>query len=198
VEPFRALLELLERWEHARAAEVLTPEGFAALKALPGGEVSQAASHGWPLLGVGAVAPPSLLRVLEWLDRGWLTEGEPPVVVDGISLDAAVFCSPDPMDEPGAVRAFDKACGELGRIVAFLKAVHTRLEALDARVATLLGRASAQLAYLDAASFEGDRPEPRERLLRLGTFMGALAEALRLPVVRADGSLAPLPEPLAD
>jgi len=35
VEPFQALLERLERWEHASAAEVLTPSGAEALSALP-------------------------------------------------------------------------------------------------------------------------------------------------------------------
>jgi hypothetical protein len=198
VEPFRVLLERLERWEHARAAEVLTPEGLAALSALPKGAVSRTECRDWPLLGVGAEAPPSLRPVLEWLDRGWLMQGAPPVVVDAISLYPAATCSPEPPDETQAVRAFHRASGELSRVVVFLDAVHRGLEALDVRVATLHGKASAQLAYLDAASFEEGRAEPRERLVRLGALMSVLAEALRLPVLQGDGSLAPLPEPLAD
>jgi hypothetical protein len=35
-------------------------------------------------------------------------------------------------------------------------------------------------------------------LVRLGALMSVLAEALRLPVLQGDGTLAPLPEPLAD
>ena len=82
-------------------------------------------------------------------------------------------------------------------MVAFLEAVHQTLE-MHVRVATLHGKATAQLAYLDAASFEQGRPEPRERLLRLGALMSALAESLRLPVLRQSGELAPAPAPLAD
>jgi hypothetical protein len=197
VEPFRALLERLERWEHARAAEVLTPSGALALKALPPQPASPSARRAWTLLGVGAVAPSLLTPVLEWLDKGWLTEGAPPVLVDGVSLYPAAACSPGAEDEAQAVRAFDTACELLGRTVAFLDAAHMRLEALDARVATLHGRASAQLAYLDAASFDEGHPEPHARLLRLGALMGPLAEALRLPVLHPSGALAPLPEPLA-
>jgi hypothetical protein len=198
VEPFRALLERLERWEHARAAEVLSPRGALALRALPPQPVSQSARWAWTLLGVGAVAPSLLAPVLEWLDKGWLTEGEPSVRVDGVSLYPAVACSPGAEDEAQAVRAFDTACELLGRTVAFLDAAHARLEALDGRVATLHGRASAQLAYLDAASFEEGHPEPRARLLRLGALMGPLAEALRLPVLDPSGGLAPPAKPLAD
>jgi len=198
VEPFRALLERLERWEHASAAEVLTPNGATALRALPLGPGARTERQAWVMLGAGTVAPPALPPVLEWLDRGWLEEGAPPVVVEGVSLYPAASCSPAPEDEAGAVRAFDRACGELGRVVAFLETVHQTLEALDARVATLHGKATAQLAYLDAASFEEGRPEPRERLVRLGALMSALAEALRLPVLQESGGLAPLPKPLAD
>ncbi|MFL5344294.1 MAG: hypothetical protein ACJ8AT_05850 [Hyalangium sp.] len=198
VEPFRALLERLERWEHARAAEVLTPSGTSALSTLPLHPVSQSARRAWALLGVGAVEPPLLAPVLEWLDRGWLSEGAPGVRMDGVSLYPAAACSPGPENEAEALRAFEAACELLGRAVAFLEAAHVRLEALDARVATLHGRASAQLEYLDAASFEEGRPEPRDRLLRLGVLMGALAESLRLPVLTASGGLAPLPEPLPD
>jgi hypothetical protein len=152
---------------------------------------------GWTLLGVGAEAP-ALNPMLEWIDRGWLKEGAPPVLVDGVSLYPAVDRGPPSMDEAAGIRAFDAACGQLARAVTFLDAVSARLEALDARVATLHGRASAQLEYLDAASFEEGRPEPRERLLRLGALMGALAESLRLPVLSPSGSLVPLPEPRAE
>ncbi len=194
--PFRVLLERLERWEHARADEVLTPGGAVALGALPLEPVPHAVRWAWTLLGVGAVAPPPLERVLEWLDKGWLKEGAPPVVVNGVSLYPAVACNPSGTDELEAVRLFESARLELGRAMAFLDAVHVRLEALDAQVATLQGRASAQLEYLDAESFEQGRPEPRERLLRLGTFAGALAEALCVPVLTAEGRLAPLSAPL--
>ncbi|WP_224362549.1 hypothetical protein [Hyalangium versicolor] len=196
--PFRALLERLERWEHARAAEVLTARGVDALSALPPEPVSSSVRWNWALLGAGHEAPPALVPMLQWLDRGWLEKEGAPVLVEGVSLYLAVACSPSPVDEAAAIRAFDAACAELGRVVAFLEAVHARLEALDARVATLHGRASAQLEYLDAASFEEGRPEPRERLVRLGALMGSLAEALRLPVLEMSGGLAPLSEPLAD
>jgi hypothetical protein len=198
VDPFRELLERLERWEHASAAEVLTPLGAAALSALPRGPGSRTERQAWALLGAGAVAQPALPPVLEWLERGWLEEGAPPVVVAGVSLYPAASCNPAPEDEARAVRALNQACEELGRVVAFLEAVHEALEALNARVATLHGKATAQLEYLDAASFEEGRPEPRERLMRLGALMSALAEALRLPVVQPSGELAPRPEPLAD
>lgn len=197
VEPFRALLERLERWEHARAVEVLTPNGVLALSALPREPASQSARQAWALLGVGAVAPPLLAPVLEWLDRGWLTEGAPPVMVDGVSLYPAAACSPRSENEAEVLRAFGAACEVLGRAKAFLDAAHVRLELLEARVAMLHGRAWAQLAYLDAASFEDSRPEPRDRLMRLGALMGALADSLRLPVLNASGGLAPLPEPMA-
>lgn len=197
VEPFRALLERLERWEYARADEVLSPRGIAALSAFPREPVSPAVSWGWTLLGVGAEAP-ALSPMLEWIDRGWLKEGAPPVLVDGVLLYPAVACSPPSVDEAAGIRAFDEACGQLARAVTFLDAVHARLEALEVRAATLHARASAQLEYLDAASFEDGRPEPRERLLRLGALMGALAESLRLPVLSPSGTLVPLPEPLAE
>jgi hypothetical protein len=164
-------VERLERWEHARADEVVSPGGLVAMNALPREPVSPAVRWGWTLLGVGAEAP-ALNPMLEWIDRGWLKEGAPPVL--------------------------EAARGQLARAVTFLEAVHARLEALEARVATLHGRASAQLEYLDAASFEEGRPEPRERLLRLVALIGALAESLRLPVLSPSGGLAPLPEPMAD
>jgi hypothetical protein len=197
VEPFRALLARLERWEHARASEVLTPAGIAALSALPQAPAPRAARRAWALLGVGTVAPPALEPMLEWLESGWLSEEAPPVWVGGVSLYPAAACSPLPSGEAEAIRALDEAREALGRAVAFLDAMHARLEQLDARVATLQGRASAQLEYLDAASFEASRPEPRERLRRLGALMGPLAESLRLPVLEAGGGLAPSPEPLA-
>ena len=65
------------------------------------------------------------------------------------------------------------------------------------QVATLHGRASAQLAYLDPESFEQSPTEPRERLRRLGHLMSALVEALRQPALEPSGALAPLPMPLA-
>jgi hypothetical protein len=198
VEPFRALLARLERWEHASAAEVLTPSGHAALHSLPEGPAPRATLQAWAVLGVGAMPPPALTAVLEWLERGWLLEDGPPVVVEGVSLYQAAAPAPKPADEPEAARALDVAGEELGRVVAFLDTVHGRLEALHTRVATLHGRAAAQLAYLDPASFDESPDEPRERLRRLGLLMSALAEALRLPVLELNGALAPLPEPLPE
>jgi hypothetical protein len=198
VEPFRALLERLERWEHARASEVLTSNGAEALSALPRGQGARTERQTWALLGAGEVASPALPAVLEWLENGWLEEGAAPVVVEGVSLYPAASCRPPVEDEAGAVRAWEQAREELGRVVAFLEAVHQALETLDARVASLHGKATAHLEYLDAASFEEGRPEPRERLLRLGGLMSALAESLRLPVLRQSGELAPAPAPLAE
>jgi hypothetical protein len=57
VVPFRALLE---RWEHAREEEVLSPEAREALRALPLEPLPHAARRPWPLLGAGTEAPPSL------------------------------------------------------------------------------------------------------------------------------------------
>lgn len=198
VEPFRALLERLERWEQARASEVLTSRGAAALSELPRALGSRTERQAWALLGAGTVGSPALPPVLEWLEKGWLEEGAAPVVVEGVSLYAAAACRPPVEDEARAVRALDQAREELGRVVAFLEAVHRGLETLEARVATLHGKATAQLEYLDAASFEEGRPEPRERLLRLGALMSALAESLRVPVLRPGGELAPAPAPLPD
>jgi hypothetical protein len=198
VEPFRALLARLERWEHASAAEVLPPAGYTALQALPAGPAPRATLQAWAVLGVGVPSSASLTPVLDWLERGWLSEEGPPVVVAGVTLYPAAAQGSASAPEGTAAQALDTAREELGRVVAFLEALHTRLEALDARVSTLHGRAAAQLAYLDPQSFEENPTEPRERLRRLGHLIGALAEALRQPTLRPDGALAPLPEPLAE
>ncbi|ADO68734.1 hypothetical protein [Stigmatella aurantiaca] len=197
VEPFLTLLARLERWGQASAAEVLTGSGREALDALPRGPVLRGSRQAWALLGVsGEEPPPAWEPLLEWLDRGLLTE-EVPVEVAGVSLYPAAACRPEPGHEAEAVSAFTKAGDALRRAESFLEDVHTRLEALDQQVGMLQGRASVQLAYLDPASFEAERPEPRERLLRLGALMGELAEALRQPVLLRDGGLAPLPTPLS-
>ena len=198
VEPFRALLARLERWEHASAAEVLTPVGHAALQALPEGPAPRDTRYAWAMLGVGVPAPASLSTVLTWLEKGWLSEEGPPVVVAGVSLYSVASQGSAPGSADTAAQPLDAAREELHRVVTFLEALHTRLEALDARVATLHGRAAAQLAYLDPQSFEEDPTEPRERLRRLGTLMSALTEALRQPALEPSGALAPLPEPLAE
>jgi hypothetical protein len=197
VEPFRALLARLERWEHARAAEVLTPGGLTALQALPEGPVPRSTRQAWVVLGVGTLSP-SLVPVLEWLEQGWLAEEGPPVVVSGVSLYPAASQGSAPASEHEAAQALDAAAEALGRVVTFLEALHTRLQALEARVATLHGRAAAQLAYLDPTSFDEDPTEPRERLRRLGQLISALAEALRQPALEKSGALAPPPEPLAE
>ena len=197
VEPFRTLLARLERWEHASAAEVLTPTGHAALRALPEGPGARAMRQAWAVLGVGEQSPASLTAVLQWLEKGWLSEEDPPVVVAGVALYPAASQGSVPASESSAAQALDRAREELAQVITFLEALHARLEALDARVATLHGRAAAQLAYLDPQSFEEDPTEPRERLRRLGHLMSALAEALRQPALEPGGALAPLPEPLA-
>jgi hypothetical protein len=150
------------------------------------------------VLGVGTPASSSLAAVLTWLEKGWLSEEEPPVVVDGVTLYAAASEGSAPAPGPEAAQTLEAAREGLERVVAFLEALHTRLSALDARVATVHGRAAAQLAYLDPASFDEDPAEPRERLRRLGHLMSALAEALRQPALEPSGALAPLPEPLAE
>jgi hypothetical protein len=195
VVPFRGLLERLERWGHARADDVLEAEALEALRALPMDPPSRAAKRPWPLLGVGAVAPPELLPVLAWLDRGWLDEDAPPVVVDGASLyEAAALWAAQPPGTPDTrVRRLDEAAGVLAHATTFLGELRARLEAREARVAALHGRASVQLAYLDASSFEDGGPEPRERLLRLAVLVGRLGVLLRAPVLDSDGRLAPVP-----
>ncbi|NVI97265.1 hypothetical protein HV824_03920 [Myxococcus sp. AM009] len=194
VVPFGALLERLERWGYVREAELLGAEALEALRALPREAPSRATRRGWPLLGAGVEVPAALEPVLAWLDRGWLDEESPPVVLDGTSLYAALSARgilAGSAPEEGA-RALDEASGLLGRTAAFLGALRTRLTALEERVAGLHGRASAQLAYLDAASFEEGGEEPRERLTRLAVLVGQLAMLLRTPVLSAEGRLTPL------
>ncbi|WP_225411913.1 hypothetical protein [Stigmatella hybrida] len=198
-EPFLILLERLERWGQASAREVLTGSGRDALTALPRGPVLRGSRRAWALRGVsGEEPPPGWEAMLEWLDRGVLTPDGPPVEVAGVALYPAAACLPTVAAEAEVVRAFGEASEALGRVEAFLDAVHARLEELDRRVEMLQGRASVQLAYLEPTSFEAEGPEPRERLRRLGYLMGALAEALRWPVLSRDGGLADLPAPLAD
>ncbi|MFP2925656.1 hypothetical protein ACLESO_10635, partial [Pyxidicoccus sp. 3LG] len=193
--PFQGLLERLERWGHARAEDVLEAEALETLRALPREPPSREAKRPWPLLGAGAVSPPELLPVLAWLDRGWLDEDAPPVVVDGASLyDAA---APWTLHQPGTpdarVRTLDEAAAVLAHATVFLGELRARLEVREARVAALHGRASVQLTYLDASSFDEGGPEPRERLLRLAGLVGRLGMLLRAPVLGADGRLAPVP-----
>lgn len=88
--PFGALLERLERWEHVRDAELLDAEALEALRSLLREAPSRAARRSWPLLGAGAEVPAALESVLAWLDRGWLDEDTPPVVLDGTPLYAAL------------------------------------------------------------------------------------------------------------
>ena len=196
VVPFRALLERLERWELAREADVLEPVAREALKALPLEPSMRGTVRPWPLLGAGAEAPQSLVPVLTWLDRGWLEEDAPPVVVDGASLFEAA--APWAATMPGTeldvrVRALDEAAATLAQATRFLGALHAKLEARTVRVAGVYGRVSAQLAYLDPVSFEDGNPEPHERLRRLAELMGELAVLLRAPVLTPEGRLAPEP-----
>ncbi len=191
--PFRALVERLERWGHVREVELLGGEALESLRAVLRESPSRETKRSWPLLGAGAEAPAALEPVLAWLDRGWLDEEAPPVVLDGVPLYAvvsarAVLAASAP--EEGA-RALDEAAAVLARTTALLGAVAGRLVALEERVAGLHGRAAAQLAYLDAASFEEGGAEPRERLSRLATHVGRLAVLLRAPVLSPEGRLGP-------
>lgn len=190
VEPFRELLARLERWEYARAADVLGPDAHEALKHLSTAPPSAKPISG-ALLGAGATPPPSLEGLLGWLDSGWVEEGTS-VVVDGVPLFEAVaverFAGGTPED---VAHAFDAATRQLQRVTTFVDALHSHLEAHDARVAPLHTRATAQLAYLDARSFEDGGAEPRERLQRLARLVGALALLLRAPLVDAEGRPVP-------
>ncbi|WP_228565643.1 hypothetical protein [Myxococcus sp. AB036A] len=192
--PFGALLERLERWGHVREAELLEPEALEALRALLRESPSRATRRNWPLLGAGVEVPAALESVLAWLDRGWLDEDSPPVVLDGTPLYAAISARAilaGSAPEEGA-RALDAASALLARTTAFLGELRARLTALEQRVAGLHGRASAQLAYLDAASFEAGGEEPRERLTRLAVLVGQLAVLLRTPVLSSEGRLTPM------
>jgi hypothetical protein len=194
VAPFRALLERLERWEHAREADVLPAEALEVLRALPP-EPPRAVRRPWALLGLGAPTPPALESVLAWLERGLLEEDAPPVVVDGTPLyEAAAPWAVRGAGSPEAwARVFDEAAQRLAGATGLLESLRAGLVELDARVARLHGRASAQLAYLDASSFDEGGPEPRERLVRLGALVGRLVLTLRLPVLGPDGRRVPLP-----
>ncbi|WP_426755548.1 hypothetical protein [Myxococcus sp. Y35] len=191
--PFRALMERLERWGHVREAEVLDGEALDALRAVLGEAPSREAKRAWPLLGAGVTAPAALEPVLAWLDRGWLDEDAPPVMLDGVPLyeaaSARAVLAASAPDEGG--RALDDAAGVLSRTTGFLGAMRTRLTTLEQRVSGLHGRAAVQLAYLDAASFEEGGGEPRERLARLAVLVGRLAVLLRVPVLSPEGRLAP-------
>ncbi|MBZ4396611.1 hypothetical protein VZQ01_23095 [Myxococcus faecalis] len=197
VEPLRGLLARLERWEHAKREDVLPPEALAALEALPSEPVSRAARRAWPLLGAGAPVPPGWEPVLTWMERGWLQEDAAPVVVDGVSLfeAAAPWASASTVEDTdeARVRQLDACAATLRQATEFLDALLGRLTSLETRVGALQSRAEVQLAYLDAASFEQDGPEPRERLGRLGLLVGRLVVLLRAPVLGPDGRLEPEP-----
>jgi hypothetical protein len=194
VAPFRALLARLERWEQAREADILPPQAREALGHLPENPRPPVRSGAWALLGAGASPPSSLAALLGWLDSGWVEEASPVVVV-GVSLFETVEVERFAWGPPAqGAHAFDEATGRLGRVIAFLDGLRAALEALEARVATLHTRATAQLEYLDAQSFEDGGPEPRERLGRLGALVGALALLLRSPLLDARGHPLPPPE----
>ncbi|MFP2913458.1 hypothetical protein ACLESD_52390, partial [Pyxidicoccus sp. 3LFB2] len=86
----------------------------------------------------------------------------------------------------------------LAHATRFLAELQARLEARTKRVAGVYGRASAQLAYLDPASFEEGGPEPRERLRRLAALMGEVAVLVRAPVLTPEGRFAPVPSESPD
>ncbi|AKQ70701.1 hypothetical protein A176_007613 [Myxococcus hansupus] len=192
--PFRVLLERLERWGHAREAELFEGEALESLRAVLRESPSRETRRVWPLLGTGVTAPSALEPVLAWLDRGWLDEDTLPVMLDGVPLyeaasARAVLAANAPED---GAQALDEAAALLARTTRFLGVLHTQVSVLEARVAGLHGRASVQLAYLDAASFEEGGPEPRERLARLAILVGRLAVLLRAPVLNSEGRLTPL------
>lgn len=189
VEPFRALLARLERWEYAREADVLSPEAREALKALSTGPRAQR-SAAITLLGAGTPPPPALQGLLRWLDSGWV-EDAAPVVVEGVSLFEAVSVERPTGTPEDVAEGFNTAARGLQRVTTLLDTLHAHVEAHEARVAPLHTRATAQLAYLDPRSFEDGGPEPRERLQRLGRLVGALALLLRAPLLDAEGR--PLP-----
>ncbi len=194
VSPFQELLARLERWGHASAADVLAPEAREALGQLPTPERRPPTGTVGALHGLGSPPSPALLGLCGWLDSGWLRV-EDAVVVEGVTLFPMVgaerFAQGSPED---VARALDAAAEQLGRVTRFLDTLGERLSRLEGRVATLHARASAQLAYLDAGSFEGGGDEPRERLRRLGQLVGALGVLLRMPLLDARGRLVALPE----
>ncbi|GHG79500.1 hypothetical protein [Comamonas sp. JC664] len=192
--PFRVLLERLERWGHAREEALFEGEALEALRAVLRESPSRETRRSWPLMGTGGRAPSALEPVLTYLDRGWLDEDAPPVMLDGMPLyeaasARAILAANAPED---GVRALDEAAAVLARTTHFLGTLHTQLTVLEERVAGLHGRASVQLAYLDAASFDEGGPEPRERLARLAILVGRLAVLLRAPVLSPEGRLTPL------
>jgi len=195
LEPFRGLMSRLERWDQAHRRDVLSPGAQRVLEALCPEPVSRAARRCWPLWGVGATVPPAQAPLLDYLEQGWLQEDGPRVVVAGGCLfTAAAPWASLPLDDDAArVRGLDEGARVLARATAFLDDLKGRLEALEACVAALQARATAQLAYLDAPSFESGREEPRERLRRLGVLTGTLLLLLRAPVLDEEGRLAPLP-----
>ena len=223
--PFLELLERLERWECLREEDRLPATTHAALRALlqlpaapvesslaqtlwsaatrpePGPERAQWGAPAPPreasfaqvvlsaperreealaqaLRGASApAAPASLAPLLAWLERGWV-HVEAPVQVQGVSVFEAV------------------ALGEVTPAARDTAGHAARLQAHAASLADLHGCAQAQLAYLDAQSFEDGCDElPRARLRRLGVLMGALAHALQQPLLEPSGALAAAPAP---
>ncbi|MCP3099641.1 hypothetical protein LZ198_12260 [Myxococcus sp. K15C18031901] len=195
LEPFRGLMSRLERWEQARREDVLSPGAREVLEVLSPEPVSRAARRCWPLWGVGSSVPPATAPLLDYLEQGWLQEDGPRVLVEGSCLftAAAPWASQPPEGLEARVQALEAGARALARATAFLEDLRRRLEALDACVAALQARAAAQLAYLDAPSFESGGEEPRERLRRLGVLTGTLLLLLRAPVLDGEGRLAPLP-----
>jgi hypothetical protein len=191
--PFEELLARLERWEHAREADVLTPEAREALRRLPRPGQRPRGESLEALWGLGAPPPPALLGALGWLEGGWLRAAQP-AVLEGVPLFQTVEVERVAQGSlEDVARALDAATGALQRVTRLLDTLGERLERRDAQVAPLHARVSAQLAYLDAGSFEGAGAEPRERLLRLGQLVGELLLLLGASLLDAEGRLVPPP-----
>jgi len=187
-------------------AQALPPEALpqqTLAQALLGAPARREEALAQALWGAAAEGPAAALApLLAWLERGWV-HVEAPVRVQGVSVFAAVALgevTPAARDTGAHAQRLQAACAELSRVRGYLEALTARLHAHAAQLADLHGCASAQLAYLDAQSFEpapGQHCElPRARLRRLGTLMGALARALQQPLLEEGGALAPEPEPL--
>jgi hypothetical protein len=179
------------------------PEELSLAEAVLGAPARREEALAQALLGAAsaALAPPyaGIGPLLGWLERGWVHE-EAPVRVQGVSVYAAVApgeVTPAARDSGAHALRLAQACEELAQVRAWLEALAVRLQAHVAQLADLHGCATAQLAYLDAQSFEQDCDElPRARLRRLGALLGALAAALQQPLLEPSGALAAPPAPL--
>jgi hypothetical protein len=207
--PFLELVERLERWECLGDAERLPPATHHALQRLALGPapLQREAALARALWGAAAEAPAQHAPLLAWLERGWV-HADAPVRVEGVCLFGAVACgdvAPAATDTQVHAQQLEAAVRELARARAHLEALGQQLAAHAAELQDVHGCASAQLAYLDAQSFEPGCDElPRARLRRLNALVHGLAGLLQRPLLDAAAALAPppplsaLPPPVAD